>query len=72
MKGAVRTSLKRDCLNRGGARGKCRGCKVGRNRGNGVRKRIQTVKRRIKRIKRRKLKKYAERDVADYSTTQKI
>jgi hypothetical protein len=52
MKGGIRKDLKRDCFNRGGARGKCRGFKVGRNRGNEVRKRMT----RIKGIKKLKLK----------------
>jgi hypothetical protein len=55
-----------------GARGKCRGFKVGRNIRNGVRRGVRRVKTGIKQIKRRKLKIYAERDVAAYSSALKL
>lgn len=57
MNGEMRKAMKREYVNRGGARGKCRFFKVGRNRGNEVRKKMTRIKRKITRIKKRRLKK---------------
>jgi hypothetical protein len=57
MKGGIRKALEREYLNRGGAREKCRGFEMDRNRGNETRERMTRIKRRIRAMKKRKPKK---------------